>query len=199
MARIIGLTGGIASGKSYVATLLKEKQIPVVDADRISHQVLVDDEAVLKQIRAMFGAEVFTETGAIDRSKLGAIVFHNDDKRYELNRITHPEIKRRMLNEIERYKKQGAHLIVMDVPLLFETNYDQQVDQIVLVFVDQAIQVQRLMARDQIDQELAQLKIKSQLPLSYKATLADVVIDNSKTREETKAQVEAWLESVSSR
>jgi dephospho-CoA kinase len=186
---IIGLTGGIASGKSTVAKILRELGIPVIDADQIAREVVEVGEAAYWQIVEQFGEDILQQDKTINRVKLGAIVFNDERKRKLLNSIVHPAVRQKMLEQKERYVKKGEKTIVLDIPLLFESNLTHLVDKIVVVYVDNHIQLERLMARNCFSKEEAEVRIKAQMPLKEKAAKADAVIDNNGTIEQTKEQL----------
>lgn len=194
-AMIIGLTGSIATGKSTVANMLKELGIPVIDADQIARDVVEPGEAAYEQIVQQFGQEVLFPDGTLDRKKLGSIVFKNREKREQLNRIVHPAIHKKMDEQKQSYIEQGYKTIVLDIPLLFEGNRDRkEFDKILLVAVSEEVQLKRLLERDQMGEEDAKNRIKSQMPIKEKIPLADAVIDNDGTIEETKKQLLAILD-----
>jgi dephospho-CoA kinase len=189
MALMIGLTGGIASGKSTVAKMLRELEIPVIDADQIAREVVeVGEEAYLEIVKE-FGEEILQEDRTIDRGKLGSIVFHNKEKRQLLNSIVHPAVRKKMLMQKEQYIRNGENTIVLDIPLLFESNLTHLVDKIIVVYVDEHIQLQRLMERNSLSKEEAEARMKAQMPLIEKVSKADAVINNNGTIEETKQQL----------
>jgi dephospho-CoA kinase len=189
VALIIGLTGGIASGKSTVAKMLLELGIPVIDADQIAREVVEIGEEAYLQIVEKFGEEILHDDKTIDRAKLGAIVFNDEEKRKLLNSIVHPAVRKKMLEQKEQYVKKGEKTIVLDIPLLFESNLTHLVDKIIVVYVDDHIQLERLMARNCFSKEEAEARIKAQMPLKEKAAKADAVIDNNGTMEQTKEQL----------
>lgn len=186
---IIGLTGGIASGKSTVSKMIKELEIPVIDADIIAREVVEIGETAYAKIVDYFGRGILNETGSLDRKKLGEIVFNNDEKRLVLNKIVHPAVRNRINEKIEQQKKTGNKTIVLDIPLLFESKLTYLVDKIIVVFVDQEIQKQRLKLRDQFSEEEALARIASQMPLKEKLALADEVIDNHGILDDTSQQL----------
>ncbi|MFF2450473.1 dephospho-CoA kinase [Neobacillus sp. NPDC058068] len=189
MSLVIGLTGGIASGKSTVSKMFKEMDIPVVDADVEARLAVEKGEPAYNKIIAEFGAEILMENGEIDRPKLGSIIFHHGEKRRLLNEIVHPEVRRRMTEQIEVAKQNGESVIVLDIPLLFESKLTYMVDKTILVYVDSETQLQRLIDRNQLSNDDAEARVRSQMPLADKVKLADEVIDNNGTLEETKKQL----------
>ncbi|AIM15859.1 MULTISPECIES: dephospho-CoA kinase [Neobacillus] len=189
MTLIIGLTGGIASGKSTVSTMLKEMDIQVIDADIEARLAVQKGEQAYKKIIAEFGEDILMDNGEIDRKKLGAIIFHDEDKRQTLNGIVHPEVRKRMMTKIEEAKKNQEEIIVLDIPLLFESKLTYLVDKTILVYVDLETQLKRLMARNQLTVEEAKARINSQMPLVDKIRLADAVIDNNGSIDYTRKQL----------
>lgn len=190
---IIGLTGGIASGKSTVSNMIKELKIPVIDADIIAREVVEVGEVAFQKIVDSFGSEILNETGSLDRKKLGAIVFNNKEKRLILNKIVHPIIRERIHEKIEIQKQSGSNTIVLDMPLLFENKLTYLVDKTIVIFVDPKIQIERLKIRDKFSDEEALARIGSQMDLKEKISLADEVIDNHGLLDDTKQQLMAIL------
>lgn len=186
---IIGLTGSIASGKSTVANMLKEMGFPIIDADLVARIVVEKGTATLETIKETFGTEVIHKDGSLNREVLGEIIFSNPSKRKRLNDIMHPAIRAEMLAQKERLVQQGYPVIIMDIPLLFESRLQSFVDKVLVVTVTEQTQLERLMSRNGFTQEEAKLRIQSQLPLSVKEKGADAVIYNNGTIEETKQQL----------
>lgn len=189
LALVIGLTGGIATGKSTVSEMFKEMDIPVVDADVISREVVEPGELAYEKIVDTFGEEVLHLDGTLNRKKLGSIVFGDEQKRKQLNEIVHPEVRKKMISERDRYVQEGHPIVVLDIPLLFESKLTHFVDKTLLIYVDEDIQLKRLMNRDQSTKEEALQRINAQYPISKKLELADAVIYNNGTIEETKEQL----------
>lgn len=189
MSHIIGLTGGIASGKSTVSNILKELSIPVIDADEEARLAVNKGEKAYNDIVAYFGEEVLMEDGSIDRPKLGGIIFPNPEKRAVLNSIVHPAVREKMQQKKEHYISLGERIIVLDIPLLFESKLTQLIDKVIVVYVDEQTQLERLMSRNGYTIEEAKSRIASQLPLKDKRNLADYVIDNNGSIEETRKQL----------
>lgn len=192
----IGLTGGIASGKSTVSKMFMELAIPVVDADVASRKVVEPGQPALKEIADTFGREVIQKDGLLDRKKLGAIIFGDESQRKKLNVIVHPRVREWMQKEMKGYEEQGEKAIVLDIPLLIESQLKNWADKTLLVYVPKAIQVERLMARDQISEEEALLRIHSQMPLEEKKVFADGIITNvgplSETRQQLLGILDGW-------
>lgn len=191
---IIGLTGSIASGKSTVAKMLKEYGFPIIDADVVARLVVEPGMPTLKKIVEVFGEEVLTDTGEMNRKKVGSIIFHDVEKRQMLNNIIHPAIRQEMIRQRDEYIANGERTIVMDIPLLFESKLQYFVEKILVVSVTEEVQLKRLMERNELTEEEASARISSQLPLSEKEKGADAVIYNNGTIEETKKQLEKILQ-----
>ncbi len=193
-AKVIGLTGGIASGKSLVARFLREMGAHVIDADAVAREVVAPGTEALREIVRAFGASVVTEGGVLDRKALGALVFADPGARARLNAITHPRIRARIEEEIKtaRAARPGA-LIVVEAPLLLDVAQPEPFapDGVVVVFADEATQIARLMARDGIPLEAAQQRLRAQRPLREKIPLATWVVDNSGSPNATRRQIEA--------
>ncbi|GET08234.1 dephospho-CoA kinase [Ligilactobacillus agilis] len=193
MTYILGLTGGIASGKSTVSAYLAQNGALIIDADLIARQVVAKKSSGLKQIVAKFGKEILTASGELDRKKLGKLVFSNKDLLKNLTDITGPLIRAEILREIEAAKKAQVKLVVLDIPLLFETGYQTLCDKVMVVTIPSKLQLERVMKRDNLSAAEARKRIANQLPTSKRNELADVLIDNSKSVAETYQQVLKWL------
>lgn len=189
MTIVVGLTGGIASGKSTVSNMLKEMNITIIDADVESRLAVKNGEPAYFKIIAEFGREILLPDGEIDRPKLASIIFHQEEKRQLLNQIVHPEVRRRMNEKIEEARKQREEVIVLDIPLLFESKLTYMVDKTLLVYVNEETQLKRLMERNNLSASEAEARIQSQMPLSEKISLADAVIDNNGLIEDTNKQL----------
>lgn len=193
MTYILGLTGGIASGKSTVSAYLAQNGALIIDADLIARQVVAKKSSGLKQIVAKFGGEILTASGELDRKKLGKLVFSNKELLKSLTDITGPLIRAEILREIEAAKKAQVKLVVLDIPLLFETGYQTLCDKVMVVTIPSKLQLERVMKRDNLSAAEARKRIANQLPASKRNELADVLIDNSKSVAETYQQVLKWL------
>jgi dephospho-CoA kinase len=191
MARIIGLTGGIASGKSTVSTMLRALGAHVIDADEVARQVVAPGAPALAEIAAHFGPEVLLPDGTLDRKKLGARVFADVDARKALERITHPRIAAATQQEIARLSAAGVDPIIYDAALIVENRLYTWMQGLIVVSVPHEVQVARLMIRDDIDEAAAEARVAAQLPLADKVAVATEVIDNSGVLGETEAQVRA--------
>ncbi|KAF9006756.1 CoaE-domain-containing protein [Cyathus striatus] len=188
---VIGLTGGIATGKSTVSSLLRSHQIPIVDADIIAREVVQPGTPALADIVKVFGPEVLLPDGSLDRKKLGSIIFNDGAKRKKLNGIVHPAVRREMVWQVVRHWIRGERICVLDVPLLIEGGLWKWVGKVVVVYCSADLQLQRLMQRDSSDVEDARSRLDSQLPITEKVAYADQVIDNSGSKQELEEQVEA--------
>lgn len=193
MGHIFGITGGIASGKSSVSTFIKELGFPIIDADVVAREVVEPGEAAYHEIVKAFGESILQPEGGINRTKLGDIVFHNKDKRLKLNSIVHPAIRKRMRELAEKAFQDGAETVFMDIPLLFESKLTFMVEKTLLVYVDEEIQLARLMNRNNLSKKDALARIASQMPLREKRALADAVVNNNGDLAETKEQVRSIL------
>lgn len=190
---IIGLTGGIASGKSTVSGILKNLGAQVIDADQLAREVVQPGSPALKEIAAVFGSSVLNDDGGLNREVLGKIVFNNSEARQKLNDIMHNRICELVQEAIVQLEREGYNMVVLDVPLLFEAGWDAQVNEIWVVAVPLAVQIDRLMQRNRLTREEALARISSQMDLKSKIERADVVIDNRASMEATRRQVvEAW-------
>lgn len=183
---ILGLTGGIASGKSTVSKRLKELGSYIIDADKISREVS-DSTKALKKLEENFGPEII-DNGHLDRQKLREIIFENKEKRELLNEIMHPIIVKKIVEEIERNREK--ELIILDIPLLYETGLEYLCDKVLVVCTDEEIQVERIKVRDGIEWELAKKIIDAQMPLMEKINKADIYIENNGNLEELLKKVE---------
>lgn len=196
--KVIGLTGGIASGKSFVAGILRELGAIVIDADAIAREVVEPGTEAWREIVEAFGEEFLLPSGHLDRKKLARKIFQDPAARETLEAITHPRIRKRMFEEVERQRSIGdscRRVIVLDIPLLFETGRPPGLDGVIVVYADEEVLLERLIARDGIPREEAELRLRAQMPLREKVRLADWVIDNNGSPEATRAQVEAlWRE-----
>lgn len=186
---IIGLTGSIASGKSTVAKMLEKYRFPIVDADQVARLVVEPGEPALTEIVAAFGEEILLEDGSLNRKKLGNLIFHDLSKRAILNGIIHPAIRKEMLRQRDEWLNNGAEVVIMDIPLLFESKLQHFVEKILVVSLSEEKQLERLMERNQLSEEEARARISSQLPLSVKEEGADAVIYNESTLEKTEQQL----------
>ncbi|MBI2355139.1 MAG: dephospho-CoA kinase [Deltaproteobacteria bacterium] len=197
--RVIGLTGGIASGKSTVARFLEEQGAVVVDADALSREAVGPGSAALARIVAAFGEEMLLPGGGLDRKRLGRVVFADPAKRTLLEGIVHPEIRRLADERIASAAAEGRRVVFYMAPLLIESGSVERVDEVWVVTVRPEIQLERLMRRDGIGREEAGRIIASQMPLVEKERHGSIVIDNSGTPEETRRVLaEIWAREIRS-
>ncbi|KAI5900666.1 CoaE-domain-containing protein [Schizophyllum commune H4-8] len=191
---VVGLTGGIATGKSTVSKLLRDADIPIVDADVLARQVVEPGTPALKRIVKAFGPQILLEDGSLNRKALGEIIFNDAEKRKVLNGIVHPAVRWAMVRAIARAWLTGKRVCVTDVPLLIESGIWRFVGQTVVVSCPFDVQLERLMLRDQSTEEAARARINAQMSMAEKVAYADVVLDNSTTPEALRAQVEELLQ-----
>jgi len=180
----IGLTGGIAAGKSTVLQWLMQQGAPTVDADLVARQVVEPGAAGLAAVTKAFGTEILLPNGALNRSVLGDIVFNDEVKRMQLNEILHSFIRAEMDCQARQFEAEGATAVIFDIPLLIETGWHETMDEVWLVYVDRNTQIERLMKRNQYSREEALSRINSQMPLVDKKVYSDEIIDNSGTEED---------------
>lgn len=193
MTLTIGLTGSIASGKSTISLMFDDYNIPVIDADKISREVVNPGEGAHDKIIQAFGPEIVQADEMIDRKKLGSIIFADEEKRKQLNDIVHPAVRKRMLERRDAFIKAGIKCVVLDIPLLYESKLTHFVNKTLVVFVDEKVQLNRLMERDGYGEAEALQRIQSQIPVNEKAKLADAFIDNNGTKYESYNQLEKVL------
>jgi len=188
---VIGLTGGIASGKSTVSRVLRELGAPVIDADLVAKDVVRPGTEAWRELVEEFGSDILNDDQTIDRRLLGNKVFGNDHAVRRLNEITHPRVIKAISDRLADYGRTGDPPpgVVIDAPLLIESGMTDMVDEVWLVMVDEETQIQRLMARDHFGVEQALNRINAQIPIGKKRKYADVIIDNTGSVRETRAQV----------
>jgi dephospho-CoA kinase len=193
----IGLTGGIATGKSTVAMILREMGHPVVDADELARTVVKPGtpvgDATLVRVAQVFGPEILNPDGSLDRSRLGQKVFQDPDLRLKLEAILHPEIQKLRASERRRLENDGFPMAFYDVPLLFEKHLESEFDHVVLVYTSEFLQRERLKARDHLGDEEISARLAAQWPIEEKKKRADYVILNSSGKDELRAQVKGYI------
>lgn len=192
MPKVIGLTGGIASGKSTVSELLSVFGFKVVDADKAAREAVKKGSKGLAQVREVFGDEAIDENGEMNRRYMGDLVFNHPEKRLELNAIIHPIVRDIMEEEKQEYLKQGYN-VIMDIPLLFENELENTVDEVWVVYTSESIQMDRLMQRNNLSLEDAKARVYSQISIDKKSRMADHVIDNLGDKLELKQNLERLL------
>jgi dephospho-CoA kinase len=194
--KTIGLTGGIACGKSSVTKILTKYGIKVINADELVHQVSEPGGPAYADIVKQFGNNIVNDVGQIDRRKLGEIIFADNHARLRLESIIHPVVIAEIQEQIKHWEKQGLGIVVVEVPLLFEVGMTDLFDQVWVVSTSLEEQLQRLQTRDHLTVEEAGRRISAQLPLTYKEGKADVVIANNKGLDELAAQVRRLINIV---
>lgn len=192
MAFVLGITGGIATGKSSVVQHFINLGFPVVDADIIARHLLDQNEQAYNEVVKVFGSEILQENGEINRQALGALVFNHPDKLKQLDELMAPFLQESILAAIKQ-ASQNQKLVIVDVPLMYEKGYDEWMDQVAVVYCTPNQQLKRLMQRNQLTEKEAKQRIDSQLPIEMKKLLAEVVFDNSNDLTQTIQQVDTWL------
>lgn len=186
---VAGLTGGIATGKSTVASIFLEAGARLIDADRIARDVVRKDTAAYQEIVSHFGAGVLLGDGEIDRKRLAAIIFNNPKEQRALENIVHPRVEQEVGRRLHRIRQQAPEaLVVLDIPLLFEAGMQRGLDEVIVVYVPEQLQLERLRARDGLNEAEALVRIRAQMPIESKKARATQVIDNSGSREHTREQ-----------
>lgn len=190
MVKIIGLTGSIATGKSFVANIIKnELHYPIIDADKLAREIVEINQPAYNEIVKNFGENIIKKNKELNRKTLRELIFNNIEKRNLLNKITHKYIQKEYLKLVEFYKLRGHNLIFYDVPLLFEAKLQSQFYKVIVVYIPQELQIERLVKRDNISQKEAIKTINSQINIETKKNMADFVINNSKTKKESYKQI----------
>ncbi|MBP3384006.1 MAG: dephospho-CoA kinase [Firmicutes bacterium] len=192
---IIGLTGGIGTGKSTVSRYLSEQNFAIVDADLISRQVVEPGMPLLDELEAAFGSDIINEDGSLNRKGLAAIVFNDVEKRKLMDSIMHKEILAEMRRVMEDFQQQGTHQgIIIDAPLLFEIGLEKWCGQVWLVTADMDLRIERVCARDDAKPEEVEARIRNQMSDDEKKKLSDEILDNSGTLEELHKQISELLQ-----
>ena len=175
--KVIGLTGGIASGKSAVASILSEFGATIIDADKVAKELVEPGQSAWHDIHKAFGNDILLADGSLNRQQLGELIFNDPIKRQILNSIIHPKVIEECQKRLEHYKEIGKKAVILEVPLLIETGMDTMVDEVWLIAVDVQTQVDRLIKRDGLLRGQALKRIESQMPLEEKIPKADIIID----------------------
>lgn len=191
--KIIGLTGSIATGKSTVSAYLQSLGEVVIDCDLIARDCVAPHSEGLRQIVATFGSDILLSDGALDRHALGHVIFDNHEKRAQLDAILHPLILEEVDRQVSFWRKKGVDRLFIDMPLLYEIGYEANVDEVWLVYVPQSVQLERLILRNNITKEEAEQRVYSQLSIEDKKRRANVIVDNSFSKENTYRQVDLLL------
>lgn len=177
--KIIGLTGGIATGKSTVSQFLKQKGFDIIDADQIARYLVAKGSECLVQITQTFGEEILLPDGELNRKKLGNIIFNDEQQKAKLDKIMQPAIFQEIQNELQKRFNIHQKIVFIDMPLLIEMGYLSIVDEVWLVYTNSNVQLERLMTRDNLSKEQALSRIQSQLPIEDKIQYSDIIIDNN--------------------
>jgi dephospho-CoA kinase len=189
----VGLTGGIATGKSTVAGLFEKLGAYRIDTDRLARIVVEPGQPAWEAITQFFGKNILDSSGRLDRKKLGEIVFANPEKLDALNKMTHPPVRALLRKQLLQARAQGACVALVEVPLLYEAGFEKEVDYVIVVTTSDETQLSRLIEREKISEREARLRIAAQMPLAEKAALADFCINNNNSVELTNKQVaEIW-------
>ncbi|OGP71915.1 MAG: dephospho-CoA kinase [Deltaproteobacteria bacterium RBG_16_50_11] len=187
---LLGVTGGVASGKTTVVRMLEQLGAPVIDFDLLSRNVVEPGKPAWKEIVAYFGEQVLLEDRTLDRKKLSEVVFRDSEKRKKLEGFIHPRVFEEFIKLVKEYTSRDPNAIIqVDVPLMIEINLQYVFHKILLVYMPEKMQIERLMKRDRISEEMARNMIRSQLPIEEKKGYSDFIVDNSGTLEETQRQV----------
>lgn len=199
---IVGLTGGIVGGKSTVASMFRDLGAKIVDVDKLGHSIILPHRSAWIKIVKLFGKDILRNDLTIERKKLGKIVFTNPTLLKKLNKITHPEIIKLIKREINLAKNKTnsqEKILIIDAALIYEAKIDKLMDKIIVVYINKDEQVKRLVKRNNLSKEETLQRIKSQMSMKEKVKIADYVIDNSNSLDETKKQVEKIWQSLVSR
>ncbi len=197
---VAGLTGGIATGKTTVAALFQRAGAMVVDADALARRVVSPGWPAWQSIKATFGHQVIQPDGTLDRPLLGKIVFNDEKLRRELEEIVHPRVRDEMDREVARIVAASPQaLVILDIPLLFESGWTEGLSEIIVVYLPLAVQIQRLMQRDRLDSQAARARIQAQMPIEEKRRLGTMVIDNSGDLSHTETQAMKIFEELANR
>ena len=186
----VGITGGIGSGKSTVTNMLRDKGLPIVDADIIAREIFTIYPEVLRQIKGEFGYEFFDNEGKLKRKEFGNYIFKSDTRRKKLESIVIPFIIREINHRIITYEEDNCRLCFLDAPTLIENNLHTSMDAVILVWVASDVQIQRVMSRDALDLDETIDRIRAQMPIDEKRQFADFIIDNGGSIENTKLQLD---------
>lgn len=193
---IVGLTGGIASGKSTVANMLADLGARIIDADVIARKIVEPGEPAWKDIRETFGEEVFHDDDTLNREALGEVVFGDPEARKKLETITHPRIGQRMMERAQQIRSEGHDWVIYDAALIVENGIHEWLDSLIVVAADRDVQVKRVIERDKMSRDQAVQRLDAQMPLEEKVAVADYVIDNNGTLGQTREQVEQIYQQI---
>lgn len=194
--KVIGLTGGIASGKSTVSRWFRQAGIPVIDADQVARQLVEPNTKGLNQLVNEFGKDILMDNRFLNREKLGEMMFEDSQKRQRVNEILQPLIRQAIETEIQDSSKRQESLLILDIPLLYEMNYHSLCDAVIVVYVTPMLQLERLIERNHFTKKEALQRIHAQQSLEEKRSKADIVFDNTKNLDFLYAQVIQWLDDM---
>lgn len=194
--RLIGVTGGVATGKSTVDGMLAAHGAQVIDADQLAREVVLPGEPALAEVADRFGHDMLQIDGTLDRARLGAVVFADPDARRDLERITHPRIATLTQERIAKALAGPAPLVAVDIPLLFENGRESMFEGVLVVYAPQAVQIRRMRERSGLDADAAGQRLAAQMPIDEKRTRATWLIDNSGDLDATARAVDAWWEAT---
>jgi dephospho-CoA kinase len=190
--RLIGVTGGIATGKSTVDAMLGSRGAEIIDADELAREVVLPGQPALEEVAQRFGGDMLRPDGTLDRPRLGAVVFADPDARRDLELITHPRITVLMQERITQALRGPAPLVAVDIPLLFENGRESLFEGVLLVYAPQEVQIRRMRERNGLDADAAALRLAAQIPIEEKRDRATWVIDNSGDLDATASAVDRW-------
>jgi dephospho-CoA kinase len=190
---VVGLTGGIASGKSTVSRMFQDAGVPVICADELARDAVQPGAPALEEIRRIFGASVIDQEGGLDRVRMAELVFKDDSKREALESVIHPRVAEQKDRRIHALRQDGHRLAIVDVPLLYEKGWERQFDLIIVVYVPRITQEERLIERDGMTRDEARSRLDAQMPIDDKKQRADRVVDNTDSLAHTRKQVNALL------
>ncbi|MBL1230140.1 dephospho-CoA kinase [Enterococcus sp. BWB1-3] len=193
MSFVLGLTGGIATGKTTAMKVFKNAGFPIVDSDKIAREVVEPGSSGLSAVVSAFGESIKNNDGSLNRKKLGTLIFSDHEKRALLNQTMAPFLEKSIVGKINELKKSYP-LVIADIPLLYENGYEEFVDKTAVVYIPEAKQIKRLMARDSLSVEEALQRVNSQWSIEEKKEKADIVFDNQGTIEDLERQISEWLE-----
>lgn len=196
MTYFLGLTGGIATGKTAADDYFRKRKIPIIDADTVAHQLMQKRRKSYTAIVNNFGNSILDDHQEIDRKKLGQIVFTDPQQLARLNKITHPIIRQEIISQMDQFQKCGTKLVILDVPLLFESNYQKLCDSVLVVTTSPELQLQRLQARNNLNKSAAMRRIDSQMDLSKKEAMADFVVQNNTTITDLEEKLARVLDKI---
>jgi len=190
---VVGLTGGIASGKSTVSSLFQQLGVPVICADELAHEAVKPGAPALEEIRREFGDDTIDTDGKLDRVAMARLVFQDAALRRKLESIIHPRVSEEKDSRLEAFRRQGHAVVVVDVPLLYESGWEKAFDLVIVVHVPRHVQEQRLVDRDDMTHEDARARLDAQMPIDEKRVRADKIVDNTGSLQQTREQVESIL------